>query len=483
MRVLCLPALLVLCCAAVHAEALDQMGKPVDQSVVPGSEVRFKVSLPGAKDNVKVARLQDGSLVYIVKRLGAGTDRMLTPEEFSRFYYGQEAGRGWLFVIFNVTSAAGLGLGCGWTLGPIALHRAYARPMADEREKQALGCAGFILVDEPRGRDDAARLLYLETRYCRHSWPSYRLDHLYPQSCPDPSLAKLMESTRRSALAIFSPRSQSDPVLSSFLPFFRSYSWAWKLAGNPSPATRSRFPTGFGSDGAISSEKLPWLTSSRKCAPTGTWMRCFWIAECIVAANWPIHGRTPDTGVVAYSGTPIWVNGSKQPPPGSSKLRTRNLEARVDEVIGLFERAQQPDGYVNSHILTWRPQHRFKNLRDLHELYCAGHLIEAAVVHFEATGKDRLLRVARRFADYIDSRFGREPGKIRGYCGHPEIELALLRLYHLTKERRYLDLCRYFIDERGQSPHLLRPGSCCALGLATVPAKPSRFSLCVHAGA
>ena len=135
------------------------------------------------------------------------------------------------------------------------------------------------------------------------------------------------------------------------------------------------------------------------------------------------------------------------------QVRDPALEARVNEIIGLFERAQRPDGYVNSHILTWRPEHRFKNLRDLHELYCAGHLIEAAVVHFEATGNDRLLRVARRFADHIDSRFGREPGKIRGYCGHPEIELALLRLYHLTKERRYLDLCRYFIDERGRSPH------------------------------
>ncbi len=135
------------------------------------------------------------------------------------------------------------------------------------------------------------------------------------------------------------------------------------------------------------------------------------------------------------------------------QARDATLEAHVEEVIGLLERAQLPDGYVNSHILTWRPQHRFKNLRDLHELYCAGHLIEAAVVHFEATGKDRLLRVAQRFADYIVSRFGREPGKIRGYCGHPEIELALLRLYHLTNERRYLDLCRYFIDERGQSPH------------------------------
>ena len=135
------------------------------------------------------------------------------------------------------------------------------------------------------------------------------------------------------------------------------------------------------------------------------------------------------------------------------QTRDTALEARIDEVIGLFERAQQPDGYVNSHILTWRPQHRFKNLRDLHELYCAGHLIEAAVVHFEATGKQRLLQVARRFADHIAARFGREPGQLRGYCGHPEIELALLRLYHATKERRYLDLCRYFIDERGQSPN------------------------------
>ena len=135
------------------------------------------------------------------------------------------------------------------------------------------------------------------------------------------------------------------------------------------------------------------------------------------------------------------------------QTRDTTLEARIDAVIGLFERAQLPDGYVNSHILTWRPQHRFKNLRDLHELYCAGHLIEAAVVHFEATGKQRLLQVARRYADHIAARFGREPGQLRGYCGHPEIELALLRLYHATKERRYLDLCRYFIDERGASPN------------------------------
>ncbi len=165
----------------------------------------------------------------------------------------------------------------------------------------------------------------------------------------------------------------------------------------------------------------------------------------------------PWTDAGYWGGSIFWDSDlAKWLEAASARLeQTRDdaLEARVDEVIALFERAQLPDGYVNSHILTWRPQHRFKNLRDLHELYCAGHLIEAAVVHFEATGKERLLKVARRFADHIAARFGREPGQLRGYCGHPEIELALLRLYHATRERRYLDLCRYFINERGQSPN------------------------------
>ena len=108
MRSLCLIAFLLSCCATLQAEVLDEIGRPLDASVVPGSEVRFKVSLAGAKDNVKIAQLQDGSMVYIVTRLGAGTDRMLTPDEFSRLYYSQEARRGWLFAVFNVTGAIGL---------------------------------------------------------------------------------------------------------------------------------------------------------------------------------------------------------------------------------------------------------------------------------------------------------------------------------------------------------------------------------------
>jgi lipid-A-disaccharide synthase-like uncharacterized protein len=100
--------LFLLCYATLHAGSIDQIGRPVDDSVVPGSEIRFKIALSGAKDNVKAAKLKDGSLVYIVKRLGAGTDRMLTPDEFSRFYYDQQTTRGWLFTIFNVTSPVGL---------------------------------------------------------------------------------------------------------------------------------------------------------------------------------------------------------------------------------------------------------------------------------------------------------------------------------------------------------------------------------------
>jgi uncharacterized protein len=130
-----------------------------------------------------------------------------------------------------------------------------------------------------------------------------------------------------------------------------------------------------------------------------------------------------------------------------------DLERLVDDTIERFSKAQMPDGYVNSHILTWRPNHRFKNLRDLHELYCAGHLIEAAVVHHEATSKTTLLDVVCRYADYLVKRFGPDSNKLRGYCGHPEIELALFRLYRLTKQTRYFELARFFIEERGREPN------------------------------
>jgi uncharacterized protein len=129
------------------------------------------------------------------------------------------------------------------------------------------------------------------------------------------------------------------------------------------------------------------------------------------------------------------------------------LEALLDQVIEWIASAQQPDGYLNIYFTIVKPEKRWTDLRDAHELYCAGHLIEAAVAHFQATGKRILLDVMCRYADYIDSVFGKEPGKKRGYCGHEEIELALVKLYRTTGNKKYLMLSEYFVEERGQQPH------------------------------
>ncbi|MGH7450817.1 MAG: glycoside hydrolase family 127 protein, partial [bacterium] len=129
------------------------------------------------------------------------------------------------------------------------------------------------------------------------------------------------------------------------------------------------------------------------------------------------------------------------------------LETQLDGVVDMIAKAQQSDGYLNTHFTVVRPEMRFANLRDWHELYCAGHLIEAAVAYFHATGKKKFLDVVCRYADHIDSVFGTQPGQKRGYDGHEEIELALVKLYHATGERRYLQLAKYFVDERGQQPH------------------------------
>ena len=130
-----------------------------------------------------------------------------------------------------------------------------------------------------------------------------------------------------------------------------------------------------------------------------------------------------------------------------------DLEALVDQVADKIIHAQQPDGYLNTHFTVAQPGMRWRNLRDWHEMYCAGHLIEGAVAHYRATGKRKLLDALGRYADHIEATFGREPGKKRGYGGHPEIELALVKLYHATNNPRYLKLATYFVDERGTRPH------------------------------
>ena len=129
------------------------------------------------------------------------------------------------------------------------------------------------------------------------------------------------------------------------------------------------------------------------------------------------------------------------------------LEAKIDAIVDMYAKLQQEDGYLSSWYQRVQPGLRWTNLRDCHELYCAGHLIEGAVAYFQATGKRKFLDVMCRYADHISAMFGPEPEKRKGYCGHEEIELALVKLARATGERRYLDLAKYFIDERGRSPH------------------------------
>ncbi|MFO6425810.1 glycoside hydrolase family 127 protein [Escherichia coli] len=129
------------------------------------------------------------------------------------------------------------------------------------------------------------------------------------------------------------------------------------------------------------------------------------------------------------------------------------LEKTADEVIELIASAQCEDGYLNTYFTVKAPEERWSNLAECHELYCAGHLIEAGVAFFQATGKRRLLEVVCRLANHIDRVFGPDEDKLQGYPGHPEIELALMRLYEVTEEPRYLALTNYFVEQRGVQPH------------------------------
>jgi len=130
--------------------------------------------------------------------------------------------------------------------------------------------------------------------------------------------------------------------------------------------------------------------------------------------------------------------------------RDPELEKKTDEIIELIGKAQEADGYLNTYFTLAYPDRKWQSLHDCHELYCSGHMIEAAVAYYEATGKDKFLNIMRRNADLICSRFGH--GKKRGIPGHQEIELALLRLYDVTDEVIYLETAKYFLDERGKEP-------------------------------
>ncbi len=138
---------------------------------------------------------------------------------------------------------------------------------------------------------------------------------------------------------------------------------------------------------------------------------------------------------------------SLQTTPDQKLLQT------IDNVIDLIGKSQKSDGYFNSYYQQFELHKRWTNLTFEHELYCAGHLMEAAVAHYETTGSRTFLDIMCRYADYIDSIFGVETGKMQGYPGHEEIELALVKLHDATGNEKYLKLAKYFVDQRGTAPN------------------------------
>lgn len=132
------------------------------------------------------------------------------------------------------------------------------------------------------------------------------------------------------------------------------------------------------------------------------------------------------------------------------------LKTLCDRTVNLIARAQQPDGYLDTPYQVksgvWVDRPRFSLIQQSHEMYVMGRYIEAAVAYHQVTGNEQALEVAKKMADCLDANFGPEEGKIHGADGHPEIELALAKLYEEPGEKRYLTLSQYLIDVRGQDP-------------------------------
>lgn len=126
------------------------------------------------------------------------------------------------------------------------------------------------------------------------------------------------------------------------------------------------------------------------------------------------------------------------------------LKDMMNTVVSLIESAQDEDGYISTYFQIEAPQLKFRRLFESHELYCAGHLLEAAVAHFKATGETRLIDVSNKLVHCINEAFGPEDNKIKGADGHQEIELALIRLYEVTGNKTCLTLSEWFLEIRGQ---------------------------------
>ncbi len=128
----------------------------------------------------------------------------------------------------------------------------------------------------------------------------------------------------------------------------------------------------------------------------------------------------------------------------------------AEETVKLIGEAQEPDGYLNTYFSIGGLENRYKRLGESHELYCAGHFLEAAVAYYETSKNAKVLEIAEKLANHLCETFGEGEGKNHGYDGHEEIEIGLLRLYHLTKKEAYYELARFFLLQRGKNPNYFK---------------------------
>lgn len=169
----------------------------------------------------------------------------------------------------------------------------------------------------------------------------------------------------------------------------------------------------------------PWELLTTHChMRTGAFGHLFWESDC---AKW-------------LEGACYFLQTHDDP----------RLRQRVDELVSAMLAAQHDDGYLNVNFTVTEPDKRWTNVRDWHEMYNAGHCFEAAVAHFDLTGDDTFLKAMVRFAHHISSLFGPEDNKRHGYPGHPEIELALIKMSLAADDATCLELAKYFLDERGR---------------------------------
>ncbi len=165
--------------------------------------------------------------------------------------------------------------------------------------------------------------------------------------------------------------------------------------------------------------------------------------------RFPLNSHGFTTQIFWDSDVGKWIEAASY---ALSHRRDAKIEAQIDAIVDDLAKAQLPDGYLNCWYIGREIEKRWSNLRDNHELYCAGHMLEGAIAYFQATGRRKLLDLMLMYVDHIATVFGPGPGQKRGYCGHQEIELALVKLYHVTREKKHLDLAGYFINERGRQP-------------------------------